>query len=118
MITPPSIYEYRSEREWEAAMAEWCAENEDTAARTEYIAIVTALPPYNPCWRMLSEHTTLRFATAAERAEWLAAHPEAHLIPGGLTEEVANISRILRPRNAKQLPGGTLSEYRELGLIR
>ena len=24
----PSVYEYRSEREWAQAMAEWCAENE------------------------------------------------------------------------------------------
>lgn len=24
----PSIYEYRSEADWQIAMAEWCAENE------------------------------------------------------------------------------------------
>lgn len=28
MTTAPSIYEYRTEAEWETAMAEWCAEFE------------------------------------------------------------------------------------------
>lgn len=28
MNTAPSIYEYRNASEWEAAMNEWCAENE------------------------------------------------------------------------------------------
>jgi len=28
MVNAPSIYEYRSASEWEAAMAEWCAEYE------------------------------------------------------------------------------------------
>lgn len=33
----PSIYEYRNPLDWEAAMAEWCAENEPKDNNTKNI---------------------------------------------------------------------------------
>lgn len=113
----PSIYEYQNPVEWEQAMKEWCAENEDKTARVEYIAVVTGLPDYDPCWRLIDGHACWRFESPEARAEWLAAHPEVHLIPSGLKEEVVNLADLLPVRNECSLPGGTRSEYRALGLL-
>jgi hypothetical protein len=114
----PSIYEYQSPAEWEQAMREWCAENEDKTARVEFIAVVTATSDWDPCWRLLNNQACWRFESPEARAEWLAAHPEVHLIPGGLKEEVVNLAALLPVRNERSLPGGTRAEYRELGLLK
>lgn len=115
----PSIYEYNTPQDWEQAMREWCAENEDKTPRVEYIAIVTGLPDWNPSWRLIDGHACWRFESPEAREEWLAAHPEVHLIPFGLKEEVVNLSAILPVRNERNdLPGGSRSEYRALRLMK
>lgn len=50
MNTAPSIYEYRSTSEWEAAMALWCAENEPAHKLYDYDE---ATDTYRPVFKSL-----------------------------------------------------------------
>ena len=104
----PSRYEYSNDRDFELAMALWCAENEPKEPRY----MVKYKDGFVARWQS--------FDTEAERCEWIAAHPE-HTILRLDREAVANIRPFdtpAAPGAPDHLDGGSAADYRAAGYHR
>lgn len=77
----PSIYAYRSEMEWQTAMAEWLAENEP---RTKWEAIIwkdgqelrVECDTEESCRRLREQYPIPEEVLDQREAEYFAQHPE------------------------------------------
>lgn len=117
-MTAPSIYEYRDPREWEEAMAEWCAENEP---RIEYLCKVSTKRHGDPLLHSNIYAEWHGFRTPEARAEWLAQHPELTLLEVTEQGTFFGVPRPVsggKPGCPDHLPGGSASDYRMAGYTR
>lgn len=109
MTYAPSIYEYRSEAEWEQAMREWCSENEPKDGR-RYTAKVKDADG-RQSWH--------GFDTAEERRAWIAAHPELAVIRLDVEARYHVPAQPKAPAGAPDhLDGGSRADYRMAGYNR
>lgn len=84
----PSIYAYRSEMEWQTAMAEWLAENEP---RTKWEAIIwkdgqelrVECDTEESCRRLREQYPIPQEILDQREAEYFAQHPEGNRIREG-----------------------------------
>ena len=118
----PSIYEYRAEREWAQAMAEWCAENEPQYFVTYFDATADD-------WvRVRVESLEAAHTLANEKhIPELEEKPFILVAPGG--RHLDPDAQIIRPFGepgytsigchiSDHLPGGSTADYRAAGFRR
>lgn len=104
----PSIYEYANVKDWQTAMAEWCAENEPKE------------PRYRVAWICGEQQGREYFNTEGERRVWLARHPH-YTITRCDREEQFNVRpapKYAAPGAEDHLDGGSASDYRAAGFNR
>ena len=126
MITyAPSVYEFRSEMEWEQAMNEWIAENNEP--RYLYWAVLTDQPQYSILARIPANQIQKSFESKEERSAWLAENKHLNLVSlseGSTFPGIVFPKRYLAPGAnpatgaPDHLPGGSRSDYRMAGYNR
>ena len=109
MNYPPSIYQFRSEREWEQEMALWCEENEPKDI------------DYGVNYRDGFISRWMWFDSQEARASWLSEHKEFRVLR--LDEQGHIALRNPGPVRATpgctdKLDGGSRSDYIAAGITR
>lgn len=100
----PSIYAFRSETEWENAMAEWLAENEPRTRISVYIWLDGKEVRVDDCEDEAHARRLLNAYPIPDevQAAWEAQHPEGDLARW----------------NGDHRPGGSRSDYLACGISR
>ena len=119
----PSIYGFRSESEWDTAMAEWCAENEPRYFVTYFVPDAGKYGAWERV-EVATEEEARKLCDEKHNPE-LDEKPYIVVAPGGRTSD----GTIIRPfgelgytsggiRISDHLPGGSASDYRMAGYHR
>lgn len=104
----PSIYEYRTEREFELAMAIWCEENEPKATKW----LVGYIENYGTKY--------IGFPNEGAAREWCARHNDIAIIRCE-PESVCSVRPVYhkpQPGAPDHLDGGSAADYRMAGYNR
>ena len=107
---PPSIYCYRSVKDWEYDMALWCLENEPQDTSIQYG--VEYLDGHIRRWKW--------FYTEATRADWMEMYPQFQVLrletQGRIN--VPPVNNPGKPSAPDHLDGGSRADYRMAGYNR
>ena len=118
----PSIYGFRSEMEWDAAIAEWCSENEPRYFVTYFVED----DEYGTWERVeVASEEEARKLCEEKLIPGIEEQPYIVVAPGGRTSEGTLIYPFGEPgytangcHISHHLPGGSASDYRAAGYHR